>query len=353
MGHILNIFFSIFLLSLGLSWVVLMVSRHFSFYSTPRENRWKDRKLSNHGGVAIWAAFSAGFFVFKGIDLSHTEWVVWGSSTLMFLVGLYDDIRTLSPRWKLAFQLAVTVVAISCGIMFSFFDSFYLNVAVTVLWLVGLNNAINLLDNMDGASAGIVFITVASLAFLPHHMAPDLAMSCLLLAASVLGFLCFNFHPAKMFMGDSGSLFLGNLCAMILLLFSQSISPEVVHTVFDIPSAFLLPVLMILTPILDTSYVFINRKLNGFPVCQGDRGHITHRLSFVTGSDRKAVLFLYAYQLVIALIVASYQWKLLYPVLILTVLGLVSLTIATNRMVWPQKFLKKPVQTIGRVLSSS
>ncbi|MZH03273.1 MAG: undecaprenyl/decaprenyl-phosphate alpha-N-acetylglucosaminyl 1-phosphate transferase [Nitrospinae bacterium] len=334
----LGIFCFIFAISFGLTRAVISVSRKFSLYSVPRTNRWNDRRISNHGGVGIWIAFSLGFFLFKGMELSPVEWVVWISSTVMFFVGLFDDLFTLSPKYKLGFQIVITILAVNSGIMFSFFDSYWMNVSVTALWLIGLNNAINLLDNMDGASAGIVLNTVSSLAFLPHHMEPELALSCLILGASVLGFLCFNFYPAKIFMGDSGSLFLGNLCSMLLLLFSQTISPEVFHTALELPSAFLLPVLIIFTPILDTSFVFINRKLNGYPVSQGDKGHITHRLSHIVGSDRKAVLFLYVYQLVIALIVASCYWTLLYPFMFGTILGLIPLTLVTNHLVWPEKY---------------
>jgi UDP-GlcNAc:undecaprenyl-phosphate GlcNAc-1-phosphate transferase len=256
----------------------------------------------------------------------------------MFFVGLFDDLYTLSPQWKLSFQLLIATVAISSGIMFTFADSFWLNMILSVLWIVGLNNAVNLLDNMDGASSGIIFISMASLAFLPHHVEPALAQSCLLLAASVLGFLIFNFYPARVFMGDSGSLFLGNMAAMLLLLFSQTISPTVSHTFFNLPSAFLIPALMLFTPILDTTYVFLNRILNGYPVTQGDKGHVTHRLSHIMGGDRQAVLFIYAYQLGIALIVASYFWKLLYPVVAITLLLLYLITCLTNHKVWPEKF---------------
>ena len=336
------IFIVVFSLSLGLSGVIIWASQRWNLLSTPQANRWNDRRISIHGGVGIWLAFSVGLFLFKGIDLEVQEWVLWSTSSLMFLVGLYDDFFTLSPKWKLLFQFLVTGTAVGCGIMFTFLDFYWLNVLITALWIVGLNNAINLLDNMDGASSGIVFITLTSLAFLPHHMDAGLAYSCLILAASVLGFLVFNFHPARIFMGDSGSLFLGNMTAMLLLLFSQTISPTVSHTFFNLPSAILIPALMLFTPILDTTYVFLNRILNGYPISQGDKGHISHRLSHILGGDRLAVLCLYAFQLNIAWIVASYYWTYFYPVMLLTVLGLVLLTRATNHLVWPEKYVKPP-----------
>ncbi len=327
-----------FVLGMILTGLVLVFTRSFGFVNKPSADRWSTKTVSLHGGIAIWIAWIAALFLIKGPEFDSREALLVCLPSIMMLVGLVDDIFTLMPRAKLSFQLGVALVVCFFGMGFQFLPYEPLNWLLTMFWMIGIGNAINLLDNMDGASPGIAFIIALSLSLLPWEPAPWLGLMSMSLAGTLAGFLIFNFHPAKIYMGDSGSLFLGCALSMMLMEFSQTISPQITHTSLMLPSAFLIPVLMAAVPIIDTTYVTINRLLNGYPVSQGDRGHITHRLSYMFQSDWLSVLTLYLYQLLICSIVASYHWKLFYPVGLATLYLLYKLTKKTNGFVWPARF---------------
>ncbi len=333
------IFLSAFIFSLLISWGLIKVTQKHGWVSRPKGDRWNARTVSLHGGIGIGLSFILCFLFWKLTSSTELEILLVCMPLMMMLVGLYDDIFQLMPAPKLLSQISVAIIAIATDIDFAFLAYEPLNWALTLLWIVGITNALNLLDNMDGASPGIAFLCVLSLCLLPWNPTPWLTDIALILAGSILGFLVFNFHPAKIFMGDSGSLFLGNLISLMLIQFSRSISPEIQHTFLQIPSALIIPVLLIIVPIIDTTYVSFNRFYNGFPISQGDKGHITHRLSFLFQSDWLSVLILYAYQLLICIVVASYQWTLFYPIFLLTVWMLYKLTKKTNAFVWPEKYV--------------
>jgi UDP-GlcNAc:undecaprenyl-phosphate GlcNAc-1-phosphate transferase len=325
-----------FFVSLLFVALTIVITRRFGFVCRPQSDRWHNRCVSLHGGVAIWLSFLLVFFL-SGLRPESRETVPLVLASFMMLVGLYDDVFKLNPRSKLLSQLLVSGLVIDFGLGFTFSNVIWLNWFLTAFWIVGLTNAVNLLDNMDGASAGSVFLTMLCLSLLPWQPAPWLANMSLVLAGCLLGFLVFNFYPAKIFMGDSGSLSLGTFTAILLMQFSQTI-PQVSHTVLNIPSPLLIPALLVIVPIVDTTFVTVNRLLNGFPVSLGDKGHITHRLSYLFQSDWLSVLCLYLYQLIVCLIIASYHWTLFYPLALLTVYLLYKMTRTTNRFVWKQKF---------------
>ena len=256
----------------------------------------------------------------------------------MLILGPIDDLYYLMLRVNLSFQILITAIAISQGIMFAFCDNFWICAAVSALWIIGITNAVNLLDNMDGAVAGISCVSLISLALLPHHVDPLLSQTALVLGGSIFDFLIFNFNPAKIFMGDSGSLFIGSTLSLLLMQFSQTINPEVFHTIFYIPSALLLPTLLIIVPIIDTTFVTINRKLNGHPISLSDKGHIAHRISYIFKNDKLSVISLYLFQLLIGAVAASYYWKLLYPIFLILVAELIILTRLINHKVWPNQY---------------
>ena len=217
-----------FLLAVALgtaaTFLAVKITRRFHLVYKPSGERWSKQTVSLHGGIAIYIAFITTLLVFRGFTLDEHELVILGCGTVMLVLGLIDDLYSLMPKVKLTFQALIATVALSQGIIFVFCDSFWLAATISTLWIIGLSNAINLLDNMDGASAGIVCMSLLSLALLPHHTEPNLSQIAIILAGSVLGFLFFNFNPAKIFMGDSGSLFLGTTLALYLIKFSQSIN---------------------------------------------------------------------------------------------------------------------------------
>jgi UDP-GlcNAc:undecaprenyl-phosphate/decaprenyl-phosphate GlcNAc-1-phosphate transferase len=227
--------------------------------------------------------------------------IVLGAS-LCFGVGLLDDVLAKRfPVWaKASGQLLAALLVTFADVRILVFQAEWLNVVVTLLWLVGITNAFNLLDNMDGLCAGVAL--VASGVFLLHAWHLGEYFICLLLAAfmgSLLGFLWFNFHPAWTFLGDCGSLFIGFVMGSLTLL--ERYVTHASSSLFPV----LMPVLVLAVPIVDTVTVVIIRLREGRPIYVGDRCHLSHRLHAVGLSQRATVLFLYLMTFALGLGAAS------------------------------------------------
>jgi UDP-GlcNAc:undecaprenyl-phosphate/decaprenyl-phosphate GlcNAc-1-phosphate transferase len=219
-------------------------------------------------------------------------------ATLAFLVGLIDDV--LGNRFKVGFKLAGQVLAASVlvagGIRTDFLYYDALNVALTLVWVVGVTNAFNLLDNMDGLSAGVAF--VASLVLLVNAwILGEFFISLVLVAlmGSLLGFLVYNWHPASIFLGDCGSLFVGFTLASLTLL--QRYVSHASSTLFPV----LMPVLVLALPLLDTATVVFIRVREGRPIYVGDSRHLSHRLVSLGMRPPLAVFTIYLIALGIGL----------------------------------------------------
>jgi len=204
----------------------------------------------------------------------------------MFIVGIYDDLRRINPATKLIGQIISAVTAIYFGYSLHFFTWTPLDALLTAMWIVGLTNALNLLDNMDGLAGGIALIAAVYLAFLfIQHGDTQQAVLALALAGAVAGFLLYNFHPARIFMGDAGSLFLGSALSLLTIHANGQAS--------NILSLVAIPTCILLVPILDTTLVTITRLLRGQPISQGGKDHASHRLVVLGLSEPQAVLLLY------------------------------------------------------------
>lgn len=223
---------------------------------------------------------------------AHTAALLLGG-TAMFLVGALDDLKGLNPRTKLAGQVAGALLAYFLGLRVDFltnpWDGMFflgsLSLPVTVLWLVGITNALNLIDGLDGLAAGVATIAAVTLAVVAWlEGQAQAATAALVLAAVTLAFLRFNFYPAKLFMGDSGAMFLGfNLAALAVLGTAKS------TTVLSL----LVPVLALGLPILDTSWAILRRLYHGQPIFGADKEHLHHRLLRLGLHQRQAVLLIY------------------------------------------------------------
>lgn len=210
--------------------------------------------------------------------------------TIMFIVGMADDLlgERFSTPWKFAGQCAAAGVAVGCGIRVEFLGIESLNIAVSFLWIVGISNAFNLLDNMDGLAAGVA--TVCSIIFLMNAADLGEIFICLVLTAligSLLGFLRFNFYPASVFMGDCGALFVGFILSSLTVL-EHYVSPAS-SSLFPV----LMPLLVLAVPLLDTMSVIYIRIQEGRPIYLGDRCHLSHRLVQCGLSEPQAVTFLF------------------------------------------------------------
>jgi UDP-GlcNAc:undecaprenyl-phosphate GlcNAc-1-phosphate transferase len=288
----------------AVSWVLVpmagWIARRFGVMDAPGPRKIHETPTPRIGGVAVYVAFTAvvltGFF---GVPfLAEIPWVrtnlaapvamlqeayrvesqlaaLLGGATLVFLVGVLDDVlgSRFKVGWKMAGQVVAAVILVAGGIRTDFMPHDALDVAVTLVWVVGITNAFNLLDNMDGLSAGVAL--VASLVLLLNAwLLGGFFMSLVYVAliGSLLGFLVYNWHPASIFLGDSGSLFIGFVLASLTLL-QRYVSHASSHY-FPV----LMPVLVLALPILDTTTVTFIRIRERRPIYVGDSRHLSHRL---------------------------------------------------------------------------
>jgi UDP-GlcNAc:undecaprenyl-phosphate GlcNAc-1-phosphate transferase len=315
----LRIFFPLFIsfiLSLILVPVVRWVSIRTGRIAAPREDRWHRMSTPMLGGVGIYLAFTLSLSIFS-FDWA-TSWPLVASATGMFLLGLYDDFFQLSPPSKIIGQIIAGGLLIYAGYRIEFFNFELINILITIVWLVGITNAINLIDNMDGLAAGISLIVASFLAFLllQNPGQSSFFTYTLALIGAIAGFWLFNFPPARIFMGDSGSMFLGFSLAALAVVRRTSAS--------NVLAVLGIPLLLFVLPILDTSLVTITRILRGQSPAQGGRDHTSHRLIAFGLSERQTLLVLYAIAILsggmsILIERADYEFSLVFvPLLIIT-----------------------------------
>ncbi|MGO5075644.1 MraY family glycosyltransferase [Clostridium sporogenes] len=247
------------------------------------------------GGIAIYISFVVALILKKG-SLTLEEIGIILGSTVIVIGGFIDDKYDISPIKKIIFQLAAAICLIMCGLKIQFitnpFDQATLYVGlhafaipITILWVIGITNALNLIDGLDGLAAGVALIsciTMFVIAVLNQRWEAAILTS--ILSGSILGFLPYNFNPASIFMGDTGSQLLGFLLAAISI--EGAIKSA---TAF----AIVVPILALGLPIYDTLFAMIRRKINGKPIMQADRGHLHHRLLDMGLTQRQAVIIMY------------------------------------------------------------
>ena len=283
------------LFSLGLAMLLTPLAGRLAgligLVSYPRGDRWHRSPTPLLGGVAIFLAVVPAFLLVpQPIHEDPTDrfgGLLLGA-TLIFALGLLDDVRTLPPYSKLLGQIVAACILVA-GLPIGKLQPFaILMVPLTIFWVVGVTNAFNLLDNMDGLAAGIAAIVALTL-FAYNFLQGDqqTALLCLLIAGGCGGFLVFNAYPARIFMGDSGSLLLGYLLSGVVVLGAAKATSELALTL-------LVPVAIMALPILDTTLVTIVRALNRRPISQGGRDHLSHRLVALGLDERSSVLVLYA-----------------------------------------------------------
>src|SRR5216683_1315741 len=277
-----------FALALALTPVVRVLARRWGFVAKPKTDRWHKRPTAMMGGVAIWLAVIGTYLVL----VPHTPqgWVVVGAASFLFLVGLVDDWLHIKPYQKLIGQVIGAAIVVNYGLVLPWTRSLPANMVITIFWLIGITNAINLLDNMDGLATGIAAIASCFLTFnfVTGHQSIE-AMMLAVFAAALLGFLIYNSNPASIFMGDSGSMFIGFFLASAALVNvsggrSRSFVPVLA-----------VQILVLFIPIFDTTFVTILRKLSGRAASQGGRDHTSHRLVALGMSERHAVWMLYGF----------------------------------------------------------
>ena len=284
-----------FALATGLTYLVRELAHKFGFVAKPKSDRWHKRPTAMLGGAAIYLATVLAYFLL--VPVTTQSLVILAGSTVLFLVGIIDDILHIKPYQKLIGQFIGTAIVIGYGLVLPWTNSEIVNIAITGFWLIGITNAINLLDNMDGLAAGIAAIAAVSLAigFGESGQAQEMLFLSAFIGA-LIGFLIFNFNPATIFMGDCGSLFVG------FLLSSSVLMTNVGGRSRGIVSILAIPVLILFVPIFDTTFVTVLRKIWGRKASQGGRDHTSHRLVALGLTERNAVLLLYGLALFAGLI---------------------------------------------------
>jgi len=317
----------IFSISLFLTYLVRHLARQIGIIAEPRKDRWHVQPTALLGGVAIYVSFVIGVSVYYS-DITSIRRLLIGSG-LLFIVGFVDDLVPIKPYIKLAAQLIAASSVVFTGIYLPWTQIVVLDIVLTFAWLVGITNAINMLDNMDGLAAGISIIACLFLS-VTFYLNGQISVCILplLLAAAITGFFIFNYNPASIFMGDCGSMFIGFMIAGMALISTE-------QRTRNIAAVLATPVLIMLMPIFDTTIVTISRRLNGRPLSQGGKDHSSHRLVALGMSDRRAVLTLYALSItagVLALIVRKLDVKISIAIVSGSVLVIIFLGIFLGKV---------------------
>jgi len=323
-------------ISLGISYLLTPVMRRVALttgiVSRPGRRRVHAKSIPYLGGLAIYFAFLITTLVICYINQQFrlefcqklTGLII--GSTLIVILGLWDDIKDIKPLTKLIGQVMVALILFGYGFRIELVTNplngaelampLLLSLILTIGWVLALINAMNLIDGLDGLAVGITFIVCGALFFIALYLNNYLnAFLLVILAGSTLGFLRYNFHPAKIFMGDSGSMFLGLILASIALIRSQHKSA--------VAAVLLVPITALAIPIYDTSIAAIRRLLKKGSVFKADKKHLHHRLLSTGLKQSQIVLFIYLVTLYLGIF--AFLFVLIpneYALVLLVLLGL-------------------------------
>ena len=278
---------------------VIFLAAKTGAMDAPDARKVHKKPVARIGGIGIYAAFMVSMLTVMSLaDLTpEVSFEIMGllvSGSLIVLLGIIDDYKNLPAKVKLLGQIAAAcVLAIGFDVRIDFItDPFgdylfleYLAIPATVFWIVGLTNTVNLIDGLDGLAAGVAVI--ASITIFLVALEQNILLVAVLtasLAGAAFGFLYYNFNPARIFMGDSGSMFLGFMLAGISIIGAVKCAATI---------ALIVPILALGLPILDTTFAIVRRYRGGVPIFKPDRGHLHHRLLDLGFTQRQAVLLMY------------------------------------------------------------
>lgn len=279
--------------------IVKKIAEFVGAMDIPNERKVHKQPMPRLGGLGMYGGFLLGYMLFGQHSVQMNAILI--GSFIILVTGIIDDIKPVPAKWKFLAQIVgASVIPLYGGIVLQDISAFglYLNfgifaVPVTILFIVAIINCINLIDGLDGLSAGITsiyFLTVGIIGLLLNNSnGLDITLTFIMLG-STLGYLLHNFPPAKIFMGDSGSMFLGYIIAVIALLGFKNITLTSV----------VVPMFLLAIPIMDTLFAIIRRIVNHKPIGQPDKNHLHHQLLKLNLSKRKTVLLIYLIDLLFA-----------------------------------------------------
>ena len=292
--------------ALAITPLVMLLAKKTGAIDAPDPRKVHKKPIPRIGGIGIYIAFMVSFLTlvdFNQLPMETADGIIGllAGGTIVVLVGIIDDYTNLPAKVKLLGQIAAACAVVAFDVRIDFVtDPFgdylyleYFAIPVTIFWLVGLTNTVNLIDGLDGLAAGVA--TLASVTIMLVALQDELALVAVFtsaLAGAATGFLFFNFNPARIFMGDTGSMFLGFTLAGISIIGAVKSAATI---------ALIVPVLALGVPILDTSFAIIRRYRGGVPIFKPDKGHLHHRLLDLGFSQRQAVLLMYVISAILGL----------------------------------------------------
>ena len=280
------------------------------------ERRMHDHPVPRFGGLGILIGMVATILIcvpkIEGVLGSKQIYGFIAGAIVMVIVGLIDDLHGLKPLQKAAGQCIAAIVACVFSVrVFAISNIFgegyivfpkWISIIITVIWIVGITNTINLIDGLDGLAAGVSCISCFAVAYTSYLAGrPETCQLVLAIAGAAFGFLIFNFHPAKIFMGDAGSMLLGYCLATMSLIGVSSTKTTVLFVSF-------IPLFILALPIFDTAFAIIRRVANHRPIMVGDKGHLHHRIMALGIGQRRAVVALYCISAIMG--VAGILWTM-------------------------------------------
>lgn len=284
--------FICFIASIILTPLVKMLAFKIGATDRPNQRKVHQKIMPRLGGLAIFLSFVIGVIILQPENVYATA--ILAGAAIIVLTGMLDDMIELSAKYKLLGQIVAAVLVVVWGgaqvefINLPFggqIEFGFMSIPLTIIWIVGVTNAINLIDGLDGLAAGVSSIALITIAGMAVIMGDTfVAVMASILLVSTLGFLIYNFHPAKIFMGDTGALFLGYMISVLALLGFKNI------TVVSL----IIPVIILGVPISDTFYAIIRRFVNKQPLSAPDKSHLHHCLLRMGYSHKQTVLIIYA-----------------------------------------------------------
>ncbi|QOR66288.1 undecaprenyl/decaprenyl-phosphate alpha-N-acetylglucosaminyl 1-phosphate transferase [Cytobacillus suaedae] len=323
-------FFAALITVLVVTPIVIKLAIKIGAVDKPNERKVHEKLMPRLGGLAIFMGVIAGYFA-GGVYNEKVTGITVGA-LLIIVIGILDDKYELSAKVKFAGQIIVAGLVVGSGLTIEFltipfvgtFDLGLWTYPITIFWIVAITNAINLIDGLDGLSAGISAISIATIAVMAALAGKGLILTLsLILLGAIIGFLFYNFHPAKIFMGDTGALFLGYAISILSLLgLYKSV------TLFS----FIVPIIILGVPIFDTTYAIIRRLVNKRPISSPDKSHLHHRLLALGLSHRNTVLVIYALGILFSVSAIVFSTSTLWGS-ILIIFGLLLITEVVAEMI--------------------
>ncbi|AKS67675.1 UDP-phosphate N-acetylglucosaminyl 1-phosphate transferase [Staphylococcus schleiferi] len=300
--------------------VVIAVSKKLDIVDKPNFRKIHTKPISMLGGSAILLSFLIGIWLGEPIEREIKPLLL--GSVVIYLVGLIDDLYDLKPIIKLIGQILAATVVVSYGVTIDFISLpigptihfGWLGIPITIFWIVAITNAINLIDGLDGLAAGVSVIALATIAFIAILQGNIfIIMICSVLIGSLLGFLVFNFHPAKIFLGDSGALLIGFIIGFVSLLGFKNIT---------FISLFF-PIVILAVPFIDTLFAMIRRVKKGQHIMQADKSHLHHKLLDLGYTHRQTVILIYSiafmFSVVSIILYLSQPWGVFLMIILIVV----------------------------------